>query len=291
MKLRMYKLKFQTPLRINPDVGEIFPRSDTIFAAVANVISEVEGEKSVKEFCESSPRFSSLFPYYGDFLFFPKPLRTPRKIESNRDLERKWKKKAWIERKLLEDGKGLVEVLEKKNRKNKFLADKEIPKFYQEDEVVRNAKNRITEQTQVFTVHLLRFTVDSGLFFLYFGDMKIDDYVKMLGEEGILGGKSVGFGKFAVRPYDFSWNSSGSWRLLLSLCIPDESEIGSLRSAYYSLVERSGWTGSYRKGKLRVLVEGSIVPELSGRIVKEVVGGIRIYRNYLSLSIPLGWWD
>ncbi|WP_456328647.1 hypothetical protein, partial [Archaeoglobus sp.] len=68
------------------------------------------------------------------------------------------------------------------------------------------------------------------------------------------------------------------------------SEIGSLRSAYYSLVERSGWTSSYRKGKLRVLVEGSIVPELSGRIVKEVVGGVRIYRNYLSLSIPLGWW-
>jgi len=289
--MKVYKMQFETPLRINPEVEGLFPRSDTIFAAVANIIAEVESIDVLKEFCESNPKFSSAFPFYKNNLFLPKPLKPPREIESNRELHKRWKKKRWIDGELIKNKKIIIKLEEKEDGSNEFIARTRIPKFYKEFEILRNTKHRINEQTQIFSVHTLSFSKNSGLFFLYSGDVNIDDYVKILGEEGIGGGKSTGYGKFKVKIERYSLNTSGKWNLLLSLCLPQRSEVEVLKDAYYILFERSGWTNSSRKKRMRVLAEGSIVPRIEGKMEVDCVNGVKIYRNYLALILPVGWWD
>lgn len=296
MKLRIYRMYFETPLRLKPDVEGNFPRSDTIFAAVANVIVELEGVEALKDFCESDPRFSSAFPFYENKLFFPKPIRPPREIENDRELLRIWKKKSWIEEELLKDQEATLDVIKREIEEKKsygdFIAKDNIPKFYDEIEIVRNAKHRINEQTQIFAIHALKFKKSSGLYFLYSGDVNIDYFVKILGEEGLGGGRSIGYGKFRVKPESYSWKISGKWDLLLSLCLPERSEVEILKNAYYSLLEKGGWTDSSRKRRVRVLVEGSVLPKgMEGRILEDQVDDVKIYRNYLALTLPMGWWN
>ncbi len=297
MKLKIYRMYFETPLKFKPDVEGNFPRSDTIFAAVANVIVELEGVDALKDFCRSNPRFSSAFPFYEDKLFFPKPLRPPREIENDKELLRVWKKKSWIEEELLKNQEATVDVIKREyeNKENKhgdFITKGDISKFYDEIEIVRNAKHRINEQTQIFTIHALKFKKNSGLYFLYSGDVDIDEAVKILGEEGFGGGRSVGYGKFKVRVESYFWKISGKWNLLLSLCLPERSKVEILKDAYYSLLEKSGWTNSSRKRRVRVLVEGSVLPEgMGGIILEDQIDGVKIYRNYLALTLPMGWWD
>lgn len=302
MKLRMYKLYFETPLKLKPEIEgrsilkpDMLPKSDTIFAAVANVIAEVDGAKALEEFCSSNPRFSSAFPFYKDKLFFPKPLKPLTEVECDKELRKEWKKKIWVEHELLKNPKAVFDAIKRKYEEGgsgAFIAKGEIPKFYEVNEVVRNTKHRINEQTQIFTVYTLSFAKNSGLFFLYSGDVNIDEAVKILGEEGLGGGRTVGYGKFRVREEDYLWNISGRWSLLLSLCLPEKSEVRCLKDAYYSLLERDGWTNSSRKRRRRVLAEGSVIPEkIEGRMLEESIDGIKIYRNYLALTLPMGWWN
>jgi len=298
MKLKIYRMYFETPLKFKPEVEGNFPRSDTIFAAIANIIVEVEGVDALKDFYRSNPRFSSAFPFYKNKLFFPKPLRPPKRIENDRELLRVWKRKSWIEEELLKDQEATLDVIkrereEKEKRYGDFITKDDISKFYDEIEIVRNAKHRINEQTQIFTVYALKFKKDSGLYFLYLGDMDIDEAVKILGEEGFGGGRSVGYGKFRVRAESYFWKISGRWNLLLSLCLPERSEVEILKDAYYSLLEKSGWTNSSRKSRVRVLVEGSVLPKgIDGKILLEdYIDDIKIYRNYLALTLQMGWWD
>ena len=295
MKLRMYRLYFETPLKLKPEAEGLFPKSDTIFAAIANVIAEVEGTEALKEFCSSSPRFSSAFPFYESKLFFPKPLRPSAEIEHDKKLHKVWKKKIWIEHELLKNPKAVLDVIRRECEEREsgaFIAREKIPKFYEVNEIVRNAKHRINEQTQIFTVYTLSFAKNSGLFFLYLGEINIDEAVKILGEVGLGGGRTVGYGKFKAKREDYSWEISGKWNLLLSLCLPERSEVGCLKDAYYSLLERCGWTNSSRKKRVRVLAEGSIIPrKFEGMMLKESVDGVEIYRNYLALTLPLRWWS
>ena len=295
MKLRMYRLYFDTPLKLKPETEGLFPKSDTIFAAVANVIAEVDGIEALKEFCSGNPRFSSAFPFYKNKLFFPKPLKPLAEIEHDKDLRKVWKKKIWIEHELLKNSKAVLDIIRRECEEGEsgaFIARERIPKFYTVNEVVRNAKHRINEQTQIFTVYTLNFAEDSGLFFLYSGEVNIDDAVKILGEEGLGGGRTIGYGKFRAKGEDYSWEISGRWSLLLSLCLPEKSEVECLKDAYYSLLERGGWTNSSKKKRVRVLVEGSVIPgKIEGRMLEESVDGIKIYRNYLALTLPMGWWS
>ena len=298
--MRLYRLYFDTPLKLKPEIEgkfilkpDMLPKSDTIFAAVANVIAEIDGVETLKEFCKGNPRFSSAFPFHKDKLFFPKPLKPLAEIERDKNLHKAWKKKIWIEHELLKRPKAVLDVINSEERKSEFfIAKEEIPKFYNVNEVVRNAKHRINEQTQIFSVYTLSFTKNSGLFFLYSGEVNIDEAVKILGEGGLGGGKTVGYGKFIAKGEDYSWEISGKWNLLLSLCLPKRSEVERLRESYYSLIEREGWTNSSRKRKVRVLTEGSVIPrKIEGRILEEHVDGVKIYRNYLALTLPMGWWD
>jgi len=283
--MKIYKMYFKTPLKFNPDVEGIFPRSDTIFAAIANVMVELEGEKVLEELKEC--RFSSAFPFHKDKLFLPKPLKPPLK---ERELIKIWKKKMWIDADLINDHDEIVKALKKDSASPFISKDGLYNGICREREIIRNFKDRISERTNIYSVYAIEFERDAGLYFIYSGDVKIDHAVKVLGEEGIGGCKSIGFGKFDVEIKNFKWEEEGKSYLLLSLYLPERSEIEALKNGYYSLLNRTGWSLKREKRMVRVVVEGSVLPyRVNGRILEEYMDGIKIYRNYLALTIPLRW--
>lgn len=288
MKLKLYKLNFESYLHIGTEFQEEtveFPGSDTLSLAVASVIAEVDGIDSLEEFCRSNPVFSSTFPYYKNTLFLPKPAGLETSFSEG--LRKKLKRVKWVEKEIVEKGNW-----EKIKPEGEYISSRTIKSVYSEIEIVRNTKNRITESTTIFTIRAFKFVDEGGLYFLYSGDYGIDDVLKVLGEMGIGGGRSIGFGKFEVETETFTWNSEGNFGLLVSKCIPRKEEVQKLRNARYVIVSRGGWTENNRKRKLRAIAEGSILPcDIKGRLVKEVVNGRLVYRNYFALTLPLGWWS
>ncbi|RLI82084.1 type III-A CRISPR-associated RAMP protein Csm4 [Archaeoglobales archaeon] len=287
MRCKLYKLNFESYLHSRVSLrGITFPGSDTIFAAVANAIAELDGEKEVIEFCRSNPRFSSCFPYWKEKIFLPNH-------KGWKDADKALKRAKWIEASLLEK--------EPESQKfevvNGFIVsekekDKDKIKVYKEVEIARNAKSRINETTNLYSIRAFKFEKDSGLYFLYDGEIEIEHALKYLADVGICGLKSIGFGKYKLNKGEFSWDHEGKFGLLLSKCLPAENEYSHVAKGLYEIEERGGWYDFYgrykRKGKVRVLKEGSILPtKLRGKVV-EVNG---IYRNYLAFILPLRWYD
>ena len=288
MRLKLYKLNFKSHLHIGTEFQEgtvEFPGSDTLFLAIASVIVETDGIDSLKEFFESSPIFSSTFPYYKNTFFLPKPIGIETFFAD--ELKKKLKKAKWVEKDIVEKGNW-----EKVKPEGEYISCKKVESVYREVEILRNTKDRITESTTVFTVRAFKFSDEGGLYFLYSGDYRIDDSLKTLGEMGLGGGKSVGFGRFEVEPETFTWNSKGDFGLLVSRCIPRREEVQELRNARYMITSRGGWTENNRKKKLRTIAEGSILPcNVKGSLVKEIIEDRLIYRNYFALILPLEWWS
>jgi len=290
MKLKLYKLRFESYLHSGTGFQEEtieFPGSDTMFLAVASTISEIDGKDTLEEFLETQPLFSSTFPYYKKSLFLPKPMGL--EIYFPLEFRKKLKGVKWVEKEIVEKGKW--EKVEQP--KGQFISFDTVDSPYTEVEIVRNARDRIRESTTVFTTRAFKFLDVAGLYFLYSGNYDIDDTLQVLGEVGIGGGKSVGMGKFNVESEKFNWEPKGDFGLLLSKCIPDKNEVHKLKNAQYLIGERGGWTENTRKRRLRVLIEGSILPsDIRGRLVEEKVSDERkVYRNYRALVLPLGWWS
>jgi len=284
--MKLYKLNFESYLHVGTGFQEEtidLPGSDTLFLAIATMIAEIYGENELKEFCNTNPILSSAFPFYKDTLFLPKPIGL--ELLFTEEIRKKMKRVRWVEKELLEKGE-----LREAEIYGKFLASERIQDVYDEIEIVRHTKDRIKELTTVFTVRAFKFSKKSGLYFLYKGDYNIYDVVKVLGEVGVGGGRSIGFGKFRVSEESFDWHSDGDYGLLISKCIPNKNEVQKLGKARYIIAERGGWTENSRKRKLRVLVEGSILPcDVKGRWVVEMVNNLEIYRNYLAFTLPIGW--
>lgn len=287
--MRVYKLHFDGYLHSGAagfqEEAVEFPGSDTIFAAVASVIAELGGEEGVKEFCDSEPRFSSAFPFYRDKLFLPKPIGLHATAEH--DETKELKRARWVEKDLVESGR-----FESASLEGNFLSKRGIGgKVYEEVDVIRNYKNRLSERAEIFTVRAFRFQEGAGLYFIYSGSYDIEDAVRVLGEEGLGGCRSVGFGRFRPESETFEWGGVGELGLLVSKCIPRREEVVKLGrdDVRLSIETRGGWSGlsgKDRKRKLRVISEGSVIPtDVQGKIIDE--GGIK--RNYLSLILPLGW--
>lgn len=293
MMFKLYKLEFKSYLYSGASFQEgtiEFPGSDTIFSAVANTIAEIDGEEGLKEFVKTKPLFSSAFPYYKNNIFLPKPVGVETYFP--KVLKKKLKKVRWVEKEIIEKGMwGEVEP------KGHFISFDRIEKLYAEDEIVRNVKNRIRELTTIFTIRAFKFSNKAGLYFLYSGEYDISYALKILGEVGIGGGKSVGFGKFKVKSEEkFKWNSEREFGLLVSKCIPEKEEIHKLKNAQYSIGERGGWSENDRKKKLRVLIEGSVLPcDMVGKWIEEDIRNKnnkrKVYRNYRALILPLRWWS
>lgn len=130
--------------------------------------------------------------------------------------------------------------------------------------------------------------------------------LRILGMEGIGGGRSIGRGRFELhRVIDgFEPQLGSGRRLLLSLMHPTKAEIlqGLLASpAAYSLVGRGGWAelngiGVNRRQTVNLLAEGSLVCDLGASRYGNSVCTLRsnrlpyaVYRCGCALTLPLAW--
>jgi len=136
---------------------------------------------------------------------------------------------------------------------------------------------------------------------------KFETALRILGEEGLGGGRSIGFGRFRVERVgnDFAPDFGHGARLTLSLMHPARSEVqaGLLDPpAAYTLVTRGGWVeiagiGAARRKALNMLAEGSVVRDLNrnqyGDSVCVMAAGPAmphpVYRSGCALTIPISW--
>lgn len=285
-----------------------FLHSDTLFSAICHGWLEIYGRESLEVLLEEFPKndqttipveppfiISSAFPFVvkGDetTYFLPKPQKRPPfpRFEGKKPKEAKRVEKTlddmdWIDLELFWEWAKAVEPQEKwlnyKERFNKMtrLLDNAV----NSDTRPRVTKDRRTSSSLLYHFGLIYFSDDEekgrgGLYFLVrcrdeSVENKLKAVLKLLGETGIGGERSSGYGRFEARwcELDERWKiprprfSNG--RISLTLYYPSVSDLrrGKELPVYqYGLIKRAGWTSSpyqkkpYRHKVLNMFREGT----------------------------------
>ncbi|GAB4415198.1 MAG: type III-A CRISPR-associated RAMP protein Csm4 [Anaerolineae bacterium] len=211
--------------------AESFP-SDSLFAALAATLLELEGAQAVRGFKYRSPRLSSVFPCVGDLLLFPMPrlgvnlsrLDRPGMTKTVRKLQYV---SAEILGRLLR-GQPMDDWLPENSATSKglwlqggrvWISDQErqlLPADWQKlsadvlktkriwkvDRVPRVAVDRVTNSSQIYHVGRTTFASGCGLWFLADVEPEQEDWftnlLQHLGDRGLGGERSAGYGAFTV---------------------------------------------------------------------------------------------
>lgn len=286
MDVLLYKLRFTGAVHFGDtgvdleNVQEII-HSDTIFSALINVINIYYGIKEAGDWIErfiNDPPFllSSLFVYYKDSYFLPKPLddsSVPDEIKVEKGKVLKGLK--WLEREDFLKWKKLtpedLEIIEKNKSKYKEAFVKEIRP--------RVTLDRITQQSSIYHCGYIYFRKDAGLYGLVaFRDSSLVEKFKrlllLLGQTGLGGERTYGCGRFEVtfdEKLDEAFRSilqeDSDRYVLLSLYHPAENERENLVSSLlsYDIVRKKGWitSGRYalplKRKSVGFITEGSVV--------------------------------
>lgn len=266
--METYKITLlpQSPILITDDGDLTRPLphipSDTLYSALF-LLAQEQG-KGERLFPENEPifRISSAFPGKKGEFFFPPPFHLPKRQNG---AFRKKDLPPWIG----------VEDLKK-------LLDKS-PMEFSKDPIEKQSIPAISvDRSQssppdLFFRSAYRLGKDWGYTFL----LRIQEellpeihaLLTLLGEEGIGGERSLGYGYFSVsKPQPFPWDIKGSRGLLLSRFLPRNDEMAILRESYYQLTWVRGYLSGnlpYRRPILWLFQEGSIFPkkDLRGRRV------------------------
>lgn len=292
---QLVKLHFKAPVHLGEaglglEESAITLHSDTLFSSIFQVWLRLYG-------CGPPDLLiTSAFPYVGEKYFFPRPLIgipgfTP---ELGTQFGKELKKlrfvslryfSSWVRGEAFDCGR----MLEDSRELNEALAVAVRP---------RVALDRLTSAPSLYFVGETRFDrlKGAGLFFLV--DVAPGDWarfkaaVKLLGEEGIGGRRSQGYGVFEPE-FPGEIKLEGPDRadgfVTLSLVYPETAEEVRDNLLAYRLVERTGWLegagGNRGLRHLRVLMfgEGSVFKKpVRGRLVDVTPKGFdlhRVYRN------------
>ena len=306
MDTYIYKLKFRSPLHISSDpmslgAPEIFLHSDTLFSALLN--SFVNLYPADESFVKNPPFvISSAFPFYKDTLFIKKPyVRLPIKQEVFEHNRKKVKKTAFISLALFEElasGREIT-ISEENFLDGGFLSDSIInEKIYTVQERPRSSVARNNSKTDIFYTTAVHFSEHAGLyFFASFENENIkkqfDSALYLLGDTGIGGNRSNGYGLFNVLNVEKFENpfTSGDYSVALSLYHPKKEEVenGILEDAHFSVTSRQSWifAGSaepYRSKRVKMFEEGSVFSGCSAEgdvvdITPAIVENIHIFNH------------
>jgi len=244
MKAKVFKLYFETPLRIGvagiglEKTGDIL-HSDTLFGAITNALSQLN--EDVKEFInkvkDGELKFSSGFPFENKTYYLPAP-QLP--------VEKKW---GFLS---LENFEKVIsgEIQDVKGDEVKSTEKLEIPKV---------VLDRTTSNSGIYYLAALKFAKNSGLYFMVDGkDRAIRQALKFLQDEGIGGKKTWGLGKFKMEENEIKIREKGDFYTTLSLTHPNNLD----NVVYWKSIVRGGWTNTpkatLRKPKVIMASEGSI---------------------------------
>lgn len=335
MSYKLYKLKFVTPLHIGTnrpgfESSDEILHSDTLFSALINCWSQLYPEDLSVFFPAETdslviPFFniSSAFPYMKDTLYLPKPYLPlnipPDIIESNPNIIKKLKNIAYISQALFEKtikGEEINLSPEWISGDGKFAASQAYNKreagerpFVMID-VPRIVKYRRTEEATPFYFTRIKFHRDAGLFFLAKfknrdWERKFTTVLRLLGDTGVGGDRSVGHGLFevdSINELNLKIPTNATHFLTLSLYHPTPDEVQKITDdAFYQLTERKGWVFSgsskpLRRQTVRMFREGSVFPgnvQACGNTIRvmkkqpELNLHHDVYRFGQALAVPL----
>jgi len=272
-----------------------FAPADTLFSAFCSVWSLLFGEiQMVSDLIPDgkpawTPSFliSSAFPFAGSVRFYPKPMLPPP------EETKRWKEVVWVAEKVLEtwlqrgkvehsnlvaihDGTAILTNEEAEQIAHSLgVRTVEGLRFWAIQRTPRVTLDVPTHASSLFHFGRLNFREGCGLFFFvrFLRDDLVQKFyaaVRLMGDEGIGGDRTVGHGGFeACFSQDvpqFCQPKQSEKFVTLSPLFPKIDEVRSLLSggSRYSLTVRSGWVGgilptSYRRKTVRMLREGSVL--------------------------------
>lgn len=332
MQRHIVSLKFHSPLHVGTDdpligIEGVQPtvHSDTLFSGMINVWARLPGgsaprvEDVIGEFEREEPPFrvSSCFPYYGADWFLPRPLTFHKE---HYDPSKRWryskpvKEHRFIPYRYFRNWCAGQTVL-------KEVAGEmpEMSRAYTQTVIPRVALDRVNFLSQIFHCGLVYFSEGCGLYFLL--EVQDDEWLthidlvlRLLGESGIGGERSLGCGRFThelllkdIEKQDSNWadifsdTRDANAHCLLSLYYPRESEQTMFQNAgkrlAYGIVPRRGWTYSsvvdkqLKRRSCNMLGEGSVVPKKPvgelARVTPCGFPGHEVYRYGYAMSVPI----
>lgn len=310
--------------------------ADTLFSALCNVWVRCHGRSDLEDllsaFREGAPPFllSSAFPCAWGIPFFPKPagrFRLPEgeDVKKLKDMDfvsrgilekilndEELTDSAWLQGNLWltkEEAKIIVEAAERSANQR---LEPDALRFWAVQEVPRVRLDRTTHASEIFYFSRVVFSEGCGFLFLirYLDEAwrdKLATVVRVLGDTGIGGDRTVGYGLFepVLEQVSLRMPEEAPHFATLSLLSPCREDIqkGLLDGdVAYNLVVRDGWIFSpdaraYRRRSVRMFGEGSIFAggaETSyGRLVDvsptepEVRLSHPIYRYGYAFPVPI----
>lgn len=284
-----YYLNFRSPLHLGRrGVGleetEISIPADTLFSAICQTWRTFYGEERLTDFLdqyETGEPFllTSAFPFMDDSRFFPKPLID---LNVNADDDRKELKKVrYLSEKRFRqivDGEPIAfDVNDLINNGQLWTHDddKGPRTVWKTDKRPRVTLDRQSSASEIWHLGGVKFHQGCGLWFDAKFDtkntqMQIETILRVLGDTGIGGERSAGYGAFDLRsePAEFQPESESDRFVTLSpICPRDANELDRLIQSDdvgYALEERSGWISSSEGNGLRrqqvwMFAEGSVL--------------------------------
>ena len=283
-----YHLNFRSPLHLGRrGVGleetEISIPADTLFSAICQTWRSFYGEEHLTDFLtqyETGEPFllTSAFPFVDDLRFFPKPL-----IDLNVDTDdgrKKLKKVRYLSEKrfrqvvndepitfdsdaLINDGQLWIHD------------DDQCPRtVWKTEKRPRVTLDRQSSASEIWHLGGVKFHENCGLWFGAKFDTeetqrRIETILRVLGDTGIGGERSVGYGLFDLhsKPAEPQSDQETDRFVTLSpVCPRDVEQLNALiqGDVGYTLEERSGWIGSAEGSGLRrqqvwMFAEGSVL--------------------------------
>jgi CRISPR-associated protein Csm4 len=311
--MKLYKLRLKSSIHLGQREGvleetDTIVHSDTFFSAFCINYSLLYGEREleglINEFRNGNPPFifSSLFPFWNEKIFLPIPLN---QIPKEKDL----KKLKFIEKEGFEE---LLngEKIENLKEKYKFIPDIDEKSEEKEPwEIINNPRvglSRIASHPGEAYFHFgeVFYKENAGLYFIVdFKDPSIESKfistLRLMGDEGIGGDRTVGKGHFEILNKDgeeieINQPQNSQNYILLSLYHPDVNEISDLKEGYYEIIERKGYIYSpysktLRKKSVKMFKEGSVFPSFKkGNIIDitpEIFTKHKIYKYGLAFLV------
>lgn len=310
MKLFACRSKPRAPLHLGEreewrEGSSPFIHSDTLFSAFCHSYLLLYGKEELSSllqwFKNGNPPFlfSSIFPFWKETYYLPVPKnQIPKTKEA--------KKILFVEKKGFESllkGESLEEV----RKTIKTISKKEKPWVL--ENVPRISLSRLSnhpmEDGGLFHFGEVSYREDAGLFFLlHYNDAewqkKVEATLRLLADEGIGGGRSVGKG--AMRPPEFreidlEIPEKADATLTLSLYFPSSQEREGLSEGFYELIERKGYIyspygQSLRRRAVRMFSEGSVFPSYPKRrgglvdVTPKIFKHHPVYRYGFCFGIP-----
>ena len=285
-----YYLDFRSPLHLGRrgvglEATEISIPADTLFSAICQTWRSFYGEESLTNFLAQYEtdvpfRLTSTFPFAGDVRCFPKPL-IDLNVEMADDARKKLKKVRFLsERRFRQivDGEEVAFVPNHLiNGEQLWIHDDDqcSSTVWKMDKRPRVTLDRQSSASEIWHLNAVKFGEGCGLWFGAEFDTeetqrRIETTLRVLGDTGVGGERSAGYGLFDLRGKlaESKLEQELDRFVTLSPIFPrDADELERLiqgDNIGYTLEERSGWIGSAEGSGLRrqqvwMFAEGSVL--------------------------------